>query len=231
MDPRHPARDDSEPEHYEVAVETSTSPGRLVIDAAAAPQAMLLLGHGAGGGVEAFDLAALAAALPAQGITVARFEQPWRAAGRKVAGPPKGLDVAWRAALDLVVQRWPALPLVVGGRSAGARVACRCFEPPARGVVALAFPLHPPGRPEKSRADELRSVAAPVLVVQGERDPFGSPGEIEQVDASVRLVSVPGAAHALGPSRKTDDPVERARLVSDPVARFVLDLVEAAAHS
>lgn len=229
MDPHSPLRETAgTPAHYELTVATATMPGRLVVDEATDPLAVLLLGHGAGGGVDAFDLAALAAALPARGITVARFEQPWRAAGRRVAGPARGLDAAWRTALDEAARRWPALPLVVGGRSAGARVACRCFAPPARGVVALAFPLHPPGHPEKSRADELLAVDAPVLVIQGERDPFGTPGEIEQVLASARLVAVSGAAHALGPTRKADDPVERAEQVSGPVARFVLELADAA---
>ena len=232
MDPHGPLRETgSTPAQYGLTVATATVPGRLVVDEAIDPRAVLLLGHGAGGGVDAFDLAAIAADLPIRGITVARFEQPWRTAGRKVAGPPRSLDVAWRTALELVVQRWPELPLVVGGRSAGARVACRCFAPPALGVVALAFPLHPPGRPEKSRADELAMVRAPVLVVQAERDPFGTPAEIEQAVRIARLVAIAGAVHALGPTRKADDPVRRAELVSTPVARFVLDLVEAAPGS
>lgn len=208
----------------EIPVPTPATPGRLVIDAAPEPAALLLLGHGAGGGIDAFDLTALAAALPARGVTVLRFEQPWRTAGRKVAGPAKGLDAAWRAALDLVDQRWPGIPLVMGGRSAGARVACRCFGPPARGVVALAFPLHPPGRPEKSRADELDAVDGPVLIVQGERDPFGSAAEVGAAFPGRRLVTIPGAVHALGPTRRSDDPALRARSVTEPVAEFVLGL-------
>ena len=211
----------------EIVVQTPATPGRLVVDAARDPRAVLLLGHGAGGGIDSFDLEALAEALPAEGITVARFEQPWRTSGRRVAGPPKGLDVAWRVALDLVQERWPTLPLVVGGRSAGARVACRCFAPPARGAVALAFPLHPPGRPEKSRSDELASVDGPVLIVQGERDPFGSAAEMRAAFLGREVVEVPGAVHALGPTRKADDPDVRARLITEPVARFVLGLSSA----
>lgn len=91
-------------------------------------------------------------------------------------------------------------------------------------MVALAFPLHPPSRPEKSRADELTAVQAPVLVVQGERDPFGSPAEIARACPPAHLVAIEGAAHALGPTRRTDDPAVRAEAVSEPVARFVLDL-------
>lgn len=209
---------------YEVSVATEGGPGRLVVAEAADPLAVLLLGHGAGGGIDSFDLHALAETLPTVGVTVARFEQPWRTAGRKVAGPAKGLDAAWHAALDLVADRWPGLTLVVGGRSAGARVACRCFAPPALGVVALAFPLHPPGRPEKSRAEELAAVGGPVLVVQGERDPFGGPDEICRAVPAAEVVVVPGAVHALGPTRKADDPVLRARLITEPVARFVRGL-------
>jgi len=128
-----------------VLVDTVVGPGRLVVDAASEPRAVLVLGHGAGGGVDVFDLEALATALPPLGISVLRFEQPWRTAGKKVAGAAQGLDTAWRAALDVVAAGWDELPLVVGGRSAGARVACRCYAFPARGVVALSFPLHPPG--------------------------------------------------------------------------------------
>ena len=113
----------------------------------------LVLGHGAGGGIEARDLVALAKALPERGVTVVRVEQPWRVAGRKVAGPPATLDRAWLAVLEALAV---AGPLVVGGRSAGARVACRtAAQVGAAGCLALAFPLHPPGRPEKSRLDEL----------------------------------------------------------------------------
>ncbi|WOP18161.1 alpha/beta family hydrolase [Raineyella sp. LH-20] len=211
-------------------IDTPRGPGRLVLDEAAEPRAILLLGHGAGGGIDTFDLAALADALPPGGITVARFEQPWRTAGRRVAGAAGGLDEAWRTALDVAVERWPGLPLVVGGRSAGARVACRCYAPPARGVVALSFPLHPPGRPAASRVAELAAVPGPVLVVQGTRDPFGHPAELRaaladvRADAPVTITEIEGAVHGLGPTRKADDPADRARSITAPVARFVLDL-------
>lgn len=224
-----------------IEVDTPHGAGRLVLDEAAGPRAMVVLGHGAGGGIEAFDLAALAAALPPLGISVARFEQPWRTAGRRVAGAAAGLDTAWLTALEDLVRRRADLPLVVGGRSAGARVACRCYAPPARGVVALAFPLHPPGRPTASRVTELAGVAGPVLAVQGSRDPFGSAGELRAAlrgrrtaapgeedapaaDRTVEIVEIAGAVHALGPTRKADDPVARAWAITDPVARFVLDL-------
>lgn len=153
------------------SVPTPAGEARVTWHPATAGKARLVLAvsHGAGGGIEARDLRALAAALPARGITVALVEQPWRVAGKKVAAAPKVLDEGWRGL-------WPALtrpgpPVVAGGRSAGARVACRtAAELGAAGVLALAFPLHPPGRPEKSRAQELLGAGRPTLVVQGSRD-------------------------------------------------------------
>ncbi|WP_059013388.1 alpha/beta hydrolase family protein [Streptomyces specialis] len=172
-------------------VQTPVGDARITWHAAARARAVLALGHGAGGGVEAPDLRTLAAALPARGVTVALVEQPWRVAGRKLAPAPRTLDAAWTAL-------WPELekagpPVVAGGRSAGARVACRTAgETGARAVLALSFPLHPPGRPEKSRADELLGAGVPVLVVQGGRDPFGRPAEFP---SGTELLEVPDADH------------------------------------
>jgi len=156
-------------------VDTPHGPARVVTSRPADARATLVLGHGAGGGVEARDLAALAAALPAIGFAVVRVEQPWKVAGRRVAAPPRQLDAAWRAVLDQLAL---GKTLVVGGRSAGARVACRtAVDLGAAACLALAFPLHPPGRPEQSRVDELTGAGVPTLVVQGERDAFGRPQE------------------------------------------------------
>ncbi|MYT31577.1 MULTISPECIES: alpha/beta family hydrolase [unclassified Streptomyces] len=139
-------------------------------------RAVVAVSHGAGGGIEARDLRALAAALPARGYTVALVEQPWRVAGKKVAPAPKTLDAGWTALWPALEK--PGLPVVAGGRSAGARVACRTArELGAHAVLALSFPLHPPGKPEKSRAGELTGAGVPTLVVQGGRDPFGRPAE------------------------------------------------------
>jgi uncharacterized protein len=138
-----------------------------------APRAALVLGHGAGGGVESPDLVGAANAARAAGLTVALVEQPYRVAGRRSPAPANQLDVAW---VSVVEQLGFDVPLLVGGRSAGARVACRtAAEVGAEAVLCLAFPLHPPGKPEKSRLDELDAVQVPTLVVQGERDPFGRP--------------------------------------------------------
>lgn len=184
----------------DIPAPTSLGPGRLAVAPADEPRALLWLGHGAGGGIDAVDLAALADALPSRGVTVARFEQPWRVAGKRVASRPQALDAAWRETAPLVASLAAGLPLVTGGRSAGARVACRTAEElGAAGVVCLAFPLHPPGRPEKTRLDELLLPAVPVLVVQGDRDTFGTAEDIARDTAGcdVRVVAVPGADHGM----------------------------------
>ncbi len=174
-----------------IAVPTAYGEGRLTVHRARKRVATMLLSHGAGGGIEARDLAALAEALPRHGISVALFEQPWRVAGRRIATPPVSLDAGLTAAADTL--RKPGV-LVVGGRSAGARSAARCATAlGASGCLALAFPLHPPGNPEKTRILELRSTEVPTLVIQGERDSMGRP---EAFPADVDLVAVPAADHA-----------------------------------
>jgi predicted alpha/beta-hydrolase family hydrolase len=202
-------------------VTTASGPGRWLLDEADDPGAALLLGHGAGGGPESADLAVLARRLPALGITVARFEQPWRTAGRRVAVAPPRLDEAWLEALPLLRAALPAdLPLATGGRSAGARVACRTATASrAAAVVCLAFPLHPPGRPERSRAAELLAPAVPRLVLQGTRDTFGGPAEVRTAaagDPGVRVVELPGADHGYRlPARAAFTPADlRDRLVA-----------------
>jgi len=178
--------------HRTRVVETPYGAGRLDVHTARGATVTLLLSHGAGKGVESRDLAALAAALPRHGATVALFEQPWRVAGRKVASPPSTLDVGLRAAHRVL---GPRGPLVVGGRSAGARSAARCAtDLGAAGCLSLAFPLHPPGRPEKSRVDELTGAGVPTLVVQGERDSMGRPDEFPE---STDLAVVPAADHGM----------------------------------
>jgi predicted alpha/beta-hydrolase family hydrolase len=175
-------------------IDTPVGEARVEIRASPEQRLTLVLGHGAGGGIGARDLEAVAKALPVHGITVMRVEQPWHVAGRRVAAPPPTLDVAWLAVLaGLDIEG----PLVVGGRSAGARVACRtAVTVGAIGVVALAFPLHPPGRPEKSRLDELIGAGVPALVVQGERDAFGGPDAFPS-DGPFALRSVPFADHSM----------------------------------
>jgi predicted alpha/beta-hydrolase family hydrolase len=157
------------------------------------PRALLMLGHGAGGGVTAHDLQLAAEVALGAGLVVALVEQPYRVAGRRAPAPPAQVDAAWRAVAEqLHVDELADLPLIVGGRSFGGRVACRTAEDVgAAGVLCLAFPLHPPGRPEKSRLPELTAVTVPTLVVQGERDPFGVP-DPETLPSGHTLVVVSG---------------------------------------
>jgi uncharacterized protein len=160
-----------------VNVDTPHGPARVHLRPADAPVAALVLGHGAGGGVTARDLVAAADAALSVGVSVALVEQPYRVAGRRSPAPAHQLDAAWTAVVEqLRGGELRDLPLVAGGRSAGARVACRTAAAcGAVAVLCLAFPLHPPGRPEKTRQPELDAVQVPVLVVQGDSDPFGMP--------------------------------------------------------
>jgi len=173
-------------------VPTPRGDARIIQRRAKRPIATLVLTHGAGGGVDAPDLLRLARTLPQQDISVNLVEMPWRVAGGRLAPAPPVIDECYTAVLDSMRTR---SPLVLGGRSAGARSACRIARGVgARGVLALAFPLHPPGRPEKSRLSELQGARVRTLVVQGERDPFGTP---EEFPGDVDLAVVPSADHAM----------------------------------
>ena len=158
------------------------------------PVGALVLGHGANGSVTSRDLVAVTEVALEQRFTVALVEQPYKVAGRRSAAPAHQLDTAWLAVLEhLRGDALAGLPLVAGGRSSGARVACRTAAASgAAGVLCLAFPVHPPGRPEKSRLDELDAVQVPVLVVQGGSDPFGMPPA-----APGREVVTVGGTHSL----------------------------------
>jgi predicted alpha/beta-hydrolase family hydrolase len=175
-------------------VDTPHGPANVHLHLADAPRAALVLGHGAGGGVASRDLVAVTKAARGDGISVALVEQPYRVAGRRTPAPAPRLDAAWTAVVeDLLAGELRGLPLVVGGRSSGARVACRTSEATgALGVLCLAFPLQPPRRsaaaPARSRLHELDAVSVPTLVVQGERDPFGIP----PAAARRTVVLVPG---------------------------------------
>jgi uncharacterized protein len=176
----------------ERTVATPKGEARVVARRAKRPIATLVLTHGAGGGVDAPDLVRLARTLPQQDISVTLVEMPWRVAGKKLAPAPAVIDECFTAVLDTMRMR---SPLVVGGRSAGARSACRIARGAgAAGVLALSFPLHPPGRQEKSRVAELQGSRVPTLVVQGERDPFGTP---EEFPSAIDLAVVPSADHSM----------------------------------
>jgi uncharacterized protein len=159
-------------------IETPHGPARAHASPADDPRGLLVLGHGAGGGVGARDLVKAQSTALAEGFSVALVEQPYRVAGRRSQAPAHQLDAAWIAVIEHLRGELGDLPLVTGGRSAGARVACRtAAQTGAVGVLCLAFPVHPPGRPEKSRLAELDAVSVPTLVVQGTSDPFGMPPE------------------------------------------------------
>jgi uncharacterized protein len=163
-------------------IDTPTGPARVELHGVDRPRGALALGHGAGGGIEAPDLVAARDAAVEEDFTVALVEQPYRVAGRRSPAPAKRLDEAWVALLErLRMDELEGLPLIAGGRSLGARVACRTVEQTgAESVLCLAFPLLPPRRgdkPPKSRLPELEAVEVPVLVVQGENDRFGMPPE------------------------------------------------------
>ena len=213
-----------------IAIETPLGPSRVTVHAAADPLAVLLLGHGAGGGINAFDLVTLADALPSRGVAVALHEQPWRVAGKRIGSRPPTLDQGWRPALDWAAGEYPGLPLWTGGRSAGARVACRCYDDRQAGVVCLAFPLHPPGKPERSRIDELLLPSVPRLVLQGDRDTFGTADDVRAAlaaapTADVRVTAVPGADHSMKVLKSSPvDATAVARRVVDEVRTFVESL-------
>ncbi len=163
-------------------IATPHGPANVDLHPAERQRAALVLGHGAGGGIGARDLVAAADVALSEGFSVALVEQPYRVAGRRSPAPARQLDAAWTAVVEhLRGHELAGLPVVVGGRSLGARVACRTSA--ATGAVAvlcLAFPLEPPrraGKPPQSRLEELEALEVPVLVVQGERDPFGMPPE------------------------------------------------------
>jgi uncharacterized protein len=193
-----------------IEVATPYGPARVHLHPAGAATAGLVLGHGAGGGVTAPDLLGATAAAVERGVAVALVEQPYRVAGRRSPAPAHQLDAAWLEVVGRLRERQlRGLPLLVGGRSSGARVACRTSEQSgAVGVLCLAFPLQPPRRvaatPAASRRSELDAVTVPTLVVQGARDPFGVPpaGEhrtvvLVQADHSLRS-DVPALRFAVG---------------------------------
>lgn len=175
-------------------VATTVGPARLVLDRPPAPRSLLVLGHGAGGDVDSPDLLAVRDAVMEVGVAVARMTQPYRLAGRRAPAPAAQLDTAFITAVTALRRgKLARVPLIVGGRSSGARVACRCAATlGASAVLALAFPTHPPGRPDRSRASELPT-CLPTLVVNGDRDPFGIPPAGGLVEVRV----LPGETHAL----------------------------------
>lgn len=184
-----------------VRIDTVAGPAQVEADEVAKPPFLLALTHGAGGGIASADLMAARQAGLDAGGAVARVLQPYRLAGARAPGSARRQDAAWLEVVAALRTGYPGVPLIQGGRSNGARLACRTAQAAgAVAAIALAFPLHPPGKadvPEKSRAGELRAAGVPVLVINGDRDPFGVPDE---ADAD-RLVVLQGETHTLSKQR------------------------------
>jgi len=177
-----------------VRIATSAGPARAELDAAGDPPFLLVLTHGAGGGTDSADLLAARQAGLDVGAAVARVLQPYRVRGARAPGSAARQDEAWLEIIGRLRRRFPGVPLVQGGRSNGARVACRTARPAgALAVLALAFPLHPPGRPDRSRAVELAQAGTEVLVVNGAADAFGIP----EAAGAVQVVVLSGGTHTL----------------------------------
>lgn len=179
-------------------IDTPTGPGRLhIYESDGSERGTVILGHGAGGSQQTPDALLLAEVLPRDGWRTVLVDMPWRVAGRKVATSPPTLDRGWQPLVEAAKGEGR---LVLGGRSAGARVACRTAGPlRADAVLCLSFPLHPPGKPERSRAEELATpceIGLPVLVIQGRRDPFGTPEEVRAAAPEAVDVVPVSAAHS-----------------------------------
>jgi uncharacterized protein len=203
-------------------LDTRHGVARVHLRPVASPVAALVLGHGAGGGIESPDLVGATEAAGSIGLTVALMEQPYRVAGRRSPSPAAQLDTAWTAVVSQL-RDGPLgnLAIVTGGRSLGARVACRtAAETDSLAILCLAFPLHPPGRPDKSRLDELDAVRVPALVVQGESDPFGTP----QDGPNRTVARIPGT-HSLRSSAAVE------AVVSDWLATLLPIFTDAATRA
>jgi predicted alpha/beta-hydrolase family hydrolase len=198
-------------------IDTPHGLARAHLHPAKNPIGALVLGHGAAGGVASRDLVVVSDVARSAGLSVALVEQPYRVAGRRSPAPAHQLDAAWTAVLERLREReLRGLPLIVGGRSAGARVACHtAADSGAIAVLCLAFPEHPPGRPANSRQPELDAVPVPVLLVQGASDPFGMPAG----SSTHQVVTVPGN-HSL-----TADLEAVAQAVREWLADIVADIV------
>ncbi|MEV0080480.1 alpha/beta family hydrolase [Nocardia neocaledoniensis] len=175
-------------------IETSAGPAEVELDEVGTPAFLLVITHGAGGGVDAKDILLVRDSAIEAGGSVARVVQPYRVAGRRAPGSADKQDEAWIEIVAALRERFGELPIVQGGRSNGARVACRtAVAVGARGVIALSFPLHPPGKPEKSRRDELLAPGdIEVVVINGGSDPFGVPDAADAAEVKV----IPKQAHS-----------------------------------
>jgi len=204
----------------------AAEPDPLVIEPPT-PRAALVLGHGAGSPAASPFLAGFCRAIGELGVATQRFDFPYMAAGRRAPDRPPVLIAAWQAAFARAAERWPAMPLFAGGRSMGGRIASMAAAEgmPAAGLVFLAYPLHPPGRPEKLRDAHLYGLSQPMLFVQGTRDAFAQPAllaaVLERLGDRAQLISIEGADHGF---RRAGGPRDAATLgaeLASPAARFI----------
>lgn len=216
--------DRSHDEPLEVDYPTPVGLAHVAIDVPSQPQGLVVLGHGAGGDIDAADLLTVRDAAVNAGWAVARLRQPYRVAGRKAPAPAAALDVAYSAAVAGLreLPGLAGLPIRVGGRSSGARVAARVAHAAgATGLLTLAFPLSPPGRPLVSRIDELTGAGVRTLCLQGTRDAYGSAEVLRLATTELPLIEVcpiADADHSLR-TRRTDATTTRQAL--DAVAAAV----------
>jgi predicted alpha/beta-hydrolase family hydrolase len=211
----------------------TADPDPLVIEPPA-PHAALVVGHGAGSPAASPFLAGFCQAIAGEGVATLRFDFPYMAAGRRAPDRAPLLIESYRLAFQRAQQRWPALPLFAGGRSMGGRIASMAAAEgmPAAGLVFLAYPLHPPGRPEKLRDEHLYGLSQPMLFLQGTRDAFAQPAllsaVLERLGARAQLVPLEGADHGF---RRAGGPHDAAALgaeLAPPAARFIARVAPAA---
>jgi predicted alpha/beta-hydrolase family hydrolase len=179
-----------------VEIETSGGPAHVELTIPEAGASFLVTAtHGAGGTPDTADVVAVKDAAERLGAATALVTQPYRMRGARAPGSAPKQDQAWIELTGALLKLTGGVPLIQCGRSNGARVVCRTAQAVgATGAIALAFPLHPPGHPEKSRAGELAAAGVPVLVVNGDRDPFGIPEEEKE---NIRVMVLPGETHSL----------------------------------
>jgi predicted alpha/beta-hydrolase family hydrolase len=210
----------------EFTLETSRGPSAGILDAPHGAPAVVVLGHGAGSGMGSPFMAGIADGLVEQGLAVARFDFPYMHAGKKAPDPGPGLVEAWRVAREAVAER-TSLPLVAGGKSLGGRIASMAVAEgmPARALVFLGYPLHPPGRPDKLRREHLAQIPVPMLFLQGSRDAFAQPALLAETIASLgdraTLVEVEGGDHSFRVPGGPRDGAAIGAGLAPAVARFV----------
>jgi predicted alpha/beta-hydrolase family hydrolase len=190
-------------------------------------RAMLVLGHGAGSPMTSPFLTGFSTAIAQLGIASHRFNFPYMRAGRRAPDRAPVLVAAYREAAQRAAGAAAGLPLFAGGRSMGGRVASMAAAEgmSVAGLVFLAYPLHPPGRPQRIRDAHLYDLTVPMLFVQGSRDPFAQPdllaAVLKRLGSRAELLSVDGGDHAFRRAGGTRDGAEIGASLAQPVAALI----------